>query len=101
MHDLEHPGWATNLIAAGQLQPGERVLVVVDEPLAACGSELAAAVRDAGGQPQLELWAGDRPLAAPPPAVSEAASGVDLCFFLSQEPRADEAGARTSSCSEP
>jgi hypothetical protein len=71
------------------------VLVVVDEPLADCGSELAAAVRDAGGQPQLELWAGDRPLAAPPPAVSEAASGIDLCFFLSQEPRADEGGART------
>ena len=94
MNDLGHQGWAANLIAAGQLQSGEHVLVVVDEPLADCGSELAAAVRDAGGQPQLELWAGDRPLAEPPPAIAEAASGIDLCFFLSQEPRGDEAGAR-------
>ena len=82
VHDLEHPGWAANLIAAGQLQSGEHVLVVVDEPLSDCGSELAAAVRDAGGQAQLQLWAGERPLAAPPPAVSEAASGIDLCLFL-------------------
>ena len=94
MDDPGHPGWAANLIGAGGLQPGEHVLVVVDEPLAACGSELAAAVLDAGGLPQLELWAGDRPLAAPPPAVSQAANGVDLCFFLSQAPRADEGGAR-------
>ncbi len=94
MPELEHPGWATNLIAAGRLRSGEYVLVVVDEPLAACGSELAAAVQDAGGRPQLELWAGDRPLASPPPAVSKAASGVDLCLFMSQEPRGDEAGAR-------
>ena len=76
MRDVEHPDWAANLIAAGQLQSGEHVLVVVDEPLAACGSELVAAVRDAGGHPQLELWAGDRPLAAPPPAISEAANEV-------------------------
>lgn len=75
MLEYEPPAWATNLIRAGRLQPGERVLVVVDEPLAACGSELSAAVQEAGGQPQLELWAGDRPLAAPPPAVSEAANG--------------------------
>jgi len=94
VHDLEHPAWAANLIAAGRLQSGEHVLVVVDEPLAACGSELAAAVRDAGGQPQLELWAGDRPLAAPPPAIAEAANAIDLCLFLAQEPRGDESGAR-------
>jgi hypothetical protein len=86
--------WATNLVRAGRLQPGERVLVVVDEPLAEEGSELAAAVRDAGGEPQLELWAGERPFAAPPPRVAEAAKGIDLCIFLAQEPRADEAGAR-------
>jgi hypothetical protein len=94
VREHETSAWATNLIRAGQLQRGERVLVVVDEPLAACGSELSAAVQEAGGQPQLELWAGDRPLAAPPPAVSEAANGVDLCLFLAQEPRADESGAR-------
>ncbi len=50
MPDLEHAGWVTNLIAAGRLQPGEYVLIIVDEPLVACGSELEAAVQDAGGR---------------------------------------------------
>ncbi len=94
MHEYEAPAWATNLIRAGRLRPGERVLVVVDEPLAACGSELSAAVQEAGGQPQLELWAGDRPLSQPPSALAETAKGVDLCLFIAQEPRRDEAGAR-------
>jgi hypothetical protein len=90
----ESPRWALNLIAAGGMQPTERVLVVVDEPLVEEGSQLAAAVRDAGGEPDLELWAGERPLVEPPPRVASAAEGVGLCLFLSQEPRRDEAGAR-------
>ena len=94
MGEQEYPGWVTNLIAAGGLRPGERVLVLVDEPLAEEGSELAAAVRDAGGEPRLELWAGERPLAEPPPAVAEAARQADIYFFLAKEPRPDEAGAR-------
>jgi 2,5-dihydroxypyridine 5,6-dioxygenase len=76
------------------MQPGERVLVVVDEPLAEQGSELAAAVRDAGGDPTLELWAGERPMTSPPPAVAKAAEQAGLYIFLAQEPRPDEAGAR-------
>jgi hypothetical protein len=87
-------GWCRNLVQAGRVRTGERVLVLVDEPLAEEGSELAAAVRDAGAEPQLELWAGERPLAAPPPTVLAAAEQAALYFFLSQAPRADEAGAR-------
>jgi Thermophilic metalloprotease (M29) len=87
-------GWTTNYIRAGRLEPGERVLVVVDEPLAEEGAQLAAAVRDAGGEPQLELWAGERPFTEPPPGVSRAAEQADLCLFISQAPRGDEAGAR-------
>ena len=90
----EAPAWTANYIAAGRLEPGERVLVVVDEPLAEEGSQLAAAVREAGGRPQLELWAGERPFSEPPPAISRAAEEADLCLFISQEPRGDEAGAR-------
>ncbi len=78
------------------MRPGERVLVVVDEPLIEQGAELAAAVRDAGAEPQLELWAGERPLAEPPPAVAAAAKEADIYIFLAQEPRPDEAGARIS-----
>jgi hypothetical protein len=94
VREQEYPGWVTNLIAAGGVQAGERVLVVVDEPLAEEGSELASAVRDAGGDSRLELWVGERPLAEPPPAIAEAARQADIYFFLAQEPRADEAGAR-------
>ena len=94
MREHETPAWATNLIRAGRLQPDERVLVVVDEPLVEEGAVLASATRDAGGESQLALWAGERPLSQPPPAVAKAAQGVDLCIFIAQEPRRDEAGAR-------
>jgi 2,5-dihydroxypyridine 5,6-dioxygenase len=83
---LAHPGWCQNLVAAGRLQRGERVLVVVDEPLLEQGSQLMAAVADAGGRPRLELWSGKPPVAV--------AAEVDLSLFLAQEPRADEAEAR-------
>jgi hypothetical protein len=52
----ETPGWCRNLIEAGRLEPGERVLVMVDEPLVVQGSQLADAVKQAGGQSRLELW---------------------------------------------
>jgi 2,5-dihydroxypyridine 5,6-dioxygenase len=91
---LRHPGWCDNLVRAGRLQPGERVLVVVDEPLVEEGSQLAAAVADAGGQPRLELWTGRRPLSSPPVPVLEAASETDLSLFLSQAPHGEEGGAR-------
>src|SRR5215210_5773039 len=87
-------GWTANYLAAGRLQRGERLLVVVDEPLLEPGMQLVAAARDAGGDPRLELWTGERPLAAPPPAVVAAAAHGGLCIFIAQEPRRDEAGAR-------
>jgi hypothetical protein len=91
----EMPGWCRNLIEAGRLEPGEEVLVIVDEPLVEQGSQLAEAVRRAGGRPRLELWAGPkRPLAHPPPGVTEGAQTATLCFYLSQDPLGDEATAR-------
>lgn len=95
MASTAHPGWCENLVAAGGLKQDERVLVVVDEPLLEEGSQLAAAVKEAGGEPRLEVWAGDpRPLRDAPPGVLEAGHEADLSFFISQEPRGDEAGAR-------
>ncbi len=94
MERLAHPGWCENLIGAAGLRPGERVLVVVDEPLTAEGSELAAAVKDAQGEPRLELWAGERPLSDAPAAVLEGAREADVSLFLSEQPRGDEANAR-------
>ena len=87
--------WTQNLIRAGQLHPGERVLVVVDEPLQHEGEALAEAVRAAGGHPRLELWAApERPMAHAPAGVLEGAREATLCFFLAQEPLGPEADAR-------
>ena len=90
----EMPGWCRNLIEAGRLRSGEEVLVVVDGPLVEQGSQLATAVKEAGGRPILELWAGRRPLLTPPPGVAAAAERAALAFFVTEEPNAAEADAR-------
>jgi hypothetical protein len=91
----ELKGWCRNLIEAGRLEVGEAVLVIVDEPLVEQGAELADAVRQSGGRPRLELWAGaKRPLDHPPTGVIEGAGKATLCFFLSQNPVGGEASAR-------
>jgi thermophilic metalloprotease (M29) len=91
----EMRGWCRNLIEAGRLEPGEKVLVMVDEPLVEQGSQLAEAVSQVGSRPRLELWAGaNRPLEHAPPGVIEGAKEATLCFFLAQEPLGGEASAR-------
>jgi hypothetical protein len=92
--DLSHPGWCTNLVQSGRIETGERVLVVVDEPLVEEGSQLAAAVLDAGGRATLELWTGERPLERAPQRVLEAVRETDLLLMLQQEPLGAEAAAR-------
>jgi hypothetical protein len=90
-----HPGWCLNLVDAGRVKAGERVLVVVDEPLVEEGSQLADALRSAGAEPRLELWADEtRPMTNAPPSVLAGASEADLCLFLSQSPIGEEANAR-------
>jgi len=74
------------LIEAGRLEAGERVLVVVDEPLLEQGSQLLAAARDAGAHAHLELWNGLAPV--------EEGIRTDLLFFLAQEPKGHEAQER-------
>jgi hypothetical protein len=91
---VSHPGWCTNLIQASVLGPGERALVVVDEPLAEQGSQLVAAATDAGASASLELWAGERPLRELPAPILEAAERADVLYSLQQAPRGDEAAVR-------
>jgi aminopeptidase len=93
---MAHAGWTQNLIQAGRLQVGERVLVVVDEPLAAEGAELLAAVQDADGHGRLELWTGERPMERAPQSVLAAAEVADLSLFLAKKPLPEEGGARFS-----
>jgi hypothetical protein len=91
---LEHAGWTQNLLLAGSVEPGENVLVVVEETLVEEGSQLAAAAADAGASPRLELWAGERPLERPPPSVRKAAATANLAVLLAENPLADEVNAR-------
>jgi hypothetical protein len=83
---LSHPGWTQNLVEASGLRAGERVLVVVDEPLLEQGSQLLAAVTDAGAKAHLELWRGLAPV--------DHGIASDLLLFLAQEPQAHEAQER-------
>jgi leucyl aminopeptidase (aminopeptidase T) len=91
---LAHPGWCRNLVGAARIEAGERVLIVVDEPLVEEGSQLLAAVKDAGAEPRLELWAGERPLASAPKPVRDGVRESSVFLFLTQAPRGDEATAR-------
>jgi hypothetical protein len=91
---LGHPGWCVNLVAAGRVEPGERVAVVVDEALLEEGSQLAAAVADAGGRPHLALWSGPRPREHAPPEAIAAARDSSLLLFLQQEVHGEEGSAR-------
>ena len=84
--ELPHPGWARNLIEASQLRAGERVLVVVDEPLLEQGSQLLAAVTDAGARGHLALWSGKAPV--------DDGRQANVCLFLAQEPQGGEAAER-------
>jgi hypothetical protein len=87
-------GWCSNLLRAAQAAPRERVLVVVDEPLADEGAELAAAAESAGARPVLHLWAGERPLAHAPEGILAAGRDADICLHLQAQPLGEEAGAR-------
>jgi len=87
-------GWTQNLIDALRLEPGERVAIVMDEPLAPEAEEFAAAVREAGGEPEIALWKGERPLEHAPEAVLDAANRADVALHIQQAPRGEEAAAR-------
>jgi leucyl aminopeptidase (aminopeptidase T) len=91
---MGHPGWCVNLIEAARLQPGEQVLVVVDEPLLEEGSQLVAATSDAGARARLEVWTGERPMEHAPAPVLEAAEDAEVAYFLAEKPLAAEGGAR-------
>jgi leucyl aminopeptidase (aminopeptidase T) len=86
--------WCVNLLTAASFSPGDRVVIIVDEPLASVGKVLRDAVRSAGGSVALCMWSGDRPLNSSPPGVRDLASQADICLFLANEPLADEAKAR-------
>jgi Thermophilic metalloprotease (M29) len=87
-------GWTQNLIAALRLEPGERVAIVMDEPLAREADEFAAAARDLGAEPEVRIWKGERPLAHAPEDILDAATRADVALHIQQAPWGEEAAAR-------
>ncbi len=92
--DATTPGWCRNLLRHAQVVSGERVFVLVDEPLEPEGRELVAAANAAGAEAGLELWAGERPFEHAPEHVLAAARAADVGFHLQQAPRGEEGAAR-------
>jgi hypothetical protein len=88
------PGWCLNLIRHARVEAGERAFVLVDEPMRREGGELADALREAGAEPQLVLWDGERPLEHAPPDAVAAAGDAAVGFHLQQAPRGEEGAAR-------
>src|ERR1044072_8944652 len=64
------------------------------EPLAREAEEFAAAAREAGAEPEIAMWAGERPLEHAPDEVVEIANRADVALHIQQAPRGEEAAAR-------
>jgi hypothetical protein len=88
------PGWCLNLVRHAQVAAGERASVLVDEPLEREGGQLADALREAGAEARLVLWAGERPFEHAPAEATDAAASSDVGFHLQQAPRGEEGAAR-------
>lgn len=88
------PGWCLNMLAAAGVQPGERVRIVVDEPLRRAGEELAAAVRAAGATSRLVVFPAQRPMRLPTAELLDSAAWADVSLGLLQETFAEELPAR-------
>ena len=89
------PAGAGICFGATQLAPGERVFVLVDEPLEPRARELVAAARDAGAEAELVLWAGRaRRSSTRPSTCSRPRARADVGFHLQQAPRGEEGAAR-------
>ena len=78
--------WCSNVIAAARVQPGERMIVAVDEALRPEAERLVAAVEAVGARGQLVLLPPDS-LEEAPPELLEAAERADAWISLWERPR--------------
>src|SRR5207237_613612 len=87
---LEHPGWCRNILGAARVETGERVLVLVDEPLVEAGAQLLAAAKHAGAEPGVDLSDPARRLLAELQGTREVhvrgAAGTDLTLRVEGRP---------------
>lgn len=86
-------GWSRNMVAAARVQPGERVRIVVDEPLRAEANVLAAVAAAAGGEVRIVVFPAERPLAEPTEELLESARWADVSLSILHETFAEETRA--------
>ena len=87
-------GWCANYLAAAGVRPGERLRIVVDEPFAAEGEELAEAARAAGAETRVARFPAKRPLVEPTPELLESASWADVSIGILRHSYVEEQPAR-------
>ncbi len=94
MSAADVPGWCRNLLAAGRVRSGERVRILVDEPLGRAARDLAAAIAGAGAEAQLVPFPAERPLLEPTAAMLDSSDWADLSIGLLGATYAEELPVR-------
>ena len=88
------PGWCRNILTAARVRPGERVRVLVDEPLGRAAEDMTAAVRGGGAEARLVPFPPERPLREPTADMLESSDWADLSIGLLSRTFAEELPAR-------
>jgi hypothetical protein len=87
-------GWCQNYLAAAGVRAGERLRIVVDEPFAAEGDELAEAGRAVGAEVRVARFPEARPLLEPTPELMDSAVWADVSIGLLRRSYVEEQPAR-------
>jgi hypothetical protein len=90
---LHVSGWCANYLVAAGVRPGERLRIVVDQPLAAEGEELAEAGRAAGAEVRIARFPAERPMLEATPELLESAAWADVSISLLNRSYAEEVPA--------
>jgi hypothetical protein len=83
-------GWCDNYLAAAHVRPGERLRIVVDEPFANEGEELAAAARLLGAEARIACYPAARPILESTAELMDTAVWADVSITLMQRTYVEE-----------
>ena len=83
-------GWCDNYLAAARVRPGERLRIVIDEPFAGEGEELAEAARALGAEARIARCPAWRPLLEPTADLMDTAAWADVSITLMQRTYVEE-----------
>jgi leucyl aminopeptidase (aminopeptidase T) len=83
-------GWCLNYLAAAGVRPGERLRIVVDEPVAAEAEELAEAARALGAEARIACYPAERPILEPTAELMDTAAWADVSITLMERTFVEE-----------